>query len=63
MVKTRAQTGLSIAALCLLFFQRQPFCAIPVVSYDTDQQLTQALEAYGPQAQARAEQVEFPLWF
>lgn len=63
LVKTRAQTGLSIAALCLLFFQRQPFCAIPVVSYDTDRQLTQALEAYGPQAQARAEQVEFPLWF
>ncbi len=61
--KTQAQTGLSIPALCLLFFQKQPFSAIPVVAYDTDQQLAQALEAYAPQNQALLEQVEFPLWF
>ena len=58
-----AETGLDIAGLCLRFFDRQPFTAIPIVSYDTDAQLLNGLKAYSEAFTAALEGVEFPLVF
>ena len=57
------RTGLTMAELSLVFFMKHPFTAIPVVAYDNNDLLRDAMRAYRPEVEALLPEIDFPLVF
>ena len=55
------KTGLTFNQLTLLFFAKQPFCAIPIAAFGSETRLAECMAAFSDEAVAAVADAEYPL--